>query len=40
MDEKKRKNNMLIKYDLDEERFHFVDGKRKASKPDRKAKAA
>ena len=34
---KKGKNNLLLKYDLDEERFHFVDGKKKQPKGVRRA---
>lgn len=36
-DKKSAKNNLLLKYDLDEERFHFVDGKRKEAKGARKS---
>ena len=36
VDRKKGKNNLLLKYDLDEERFHFVDGKKKESKTNKK----
>ena len=36
IDEKKVKNNMLLKYDLDQERFHFVDGKKKQAKAETK----
>ena len=39
-DKKKDKNNLLLKYDLDKERFHFVDGKRKESKSSKKDKQA